>query len=148
MQVRLGEGYTSSSIVQNILYQAARPGKDVKSPSSSNCALAMRLQATICVSYLQVRLGKYKEALAAYSRAADLAPGIAGYRLRQAELLFQNSREADADLMMRGVVRKNPNFAGECLCFLAPSPSLHTANRATRRAFSKACHWPWSGLHA
>jgi predicted Zn-dependent protease len=61
---------------------------------------------------VQVRLGRYQEALAAYSRAADLAPGIAGYRLRQAELLFQNARESDADVMMRGVVRKNPNYAG------------------------------------
>lgn len=59
-----------------------------------------------------MRVGAYDAALAAYSRAADLAPGIAGYRLRQAELLFQNARAADADTMMRGVVRKNPNFAG------------------------------------
>ena len=36
----------------------------------------------------------------------------AGYRLRQAELLFQNERAGDADLMMRGVVRKNPTYAG------------------------------------
>ncbi|EIE21375.1 TPR-like protein [Coccomyxa subellipsoidea C-169] len=60
---------------------------------------------------VQVRVGQYEAALAAYSRAADLAPGIAGYRLRQAELLFQNARPADADSMMRGVVRKNPNYA-------------------------------------
>ena len=63
-------------------------------------------------SLAQVRVGAYDAALAAYSRAADLAPGIAGYRLRQAELLFQNARAGDADTMMRGVVRKNPNFAG------------------------------------
>lgn len=34
------------------------------------------------------------------------------WRMVQAELLFQNARPADADLMMRGVVRKNPNYAG------------------------------------
>ena len=62
---------------------------------------------------MQARMGQFKSALAAYSRAADLAPGIAGYRLRQAELLFQNDRAHDADVMMRGVVRKSPNYAGE-----------------------------------
>lgn len=34
------------------------------------------------------------------------------WRMVQAELLFQNARPADADLMMRGIVRKNPNYAG------------------------------------
>ena len=58
-------------------------------------------------------MGRFSNALAAYSRAADLAPGIAGYRLRQAELLFQNDRAHDADVMMRGVVRKSPSYAGE-----------------------------------
>ena len=62
---------------------------------------------------VQARMGQFQSALAAYSRAADLAPGIAGYRLRQAELLFQNDRAHDADVMMRGVVRKSPNYAGE-----------------------------------
>ncbi len=67
---------------------------------------------SVPIAPAQVRVGQYEAALAAYSRAADLAPGIAGYRLRQAELLFQNARPADADSMMRGVVRKNPNYAG------------------------------------
>ena len=62
---------------------------------------------------MQARVGQFQSALTAYSRAADLAPGIAGYRLRQAELLFQNDRAHDADVMMRGVVRKSPNYAGE-----------------------------------
>ena len=57
-------------------------------------------------------MGRFSSALAAYSQAADLAPGIAGYRLREAELLFQNDRAHDADVMMRGIVRKNPNYAG------------------------------------
>lgn len=61
---------------------------------------------------MQARLGEFSSALVAYSRAADLAPGIAGYRLRQAELLFQNNRAHDADVMMRGIVRKNPSYAG------------------------------------
>ena len=60
-------------------------------------------------------MGRFSNALAAYSRAADLAPGIAGYRLREAELLFQNDRAHDADVMMRGVVRKSPSYAGELL---------------------------------
>ena len=60
-------------------------------------------------------MGRFSNALAAYSRAADLAPGIAGYRLREAELLFQNDRAHDADVMMRGVVRKSPTYAGELL---------------------------------
>ena len=45
----------------------------------------------------------------------------AGYRLRQAELLFQNARIGDADSMMRGVVRKNPNYAGA-----PPEPGRHS----------------------
>ena len=65
---------------------------------------------------MQARMGRFSNALAAYSRAADLAPGIAGYRLRQAELLFQNDRAHDADVMMRGIVRKSPTYAGELSC--------------------------------
>lgn len=82
-----------------------------------------------------MRVGQYEAALAAYSRAADLAPGIAGYRLRQAELLFQNSKTADADSMMRGVVRKNPNFAGAgLLCMVAVRA---VADSFGRTAFGK-----------
>ena len=37
----------------------------------------------------------------------------AGYRLREAELMFQEGQAATADRVMRGVVRKNPNYAGQ-----------------------------------
>lgn len=36
-----------------------------------------------------------------------------GYRLREAELMFQDGQADKSDRVMRGVVRKNPNYAGE-----------------------------------
>ena len=37
---------------------------------------------------------------------------IAGYRLREAELLFENDQAGDADRLLRTVLRKNPRYAG------------------------------------
>ncbi len=59
-----------------------------------------------------MRLGQFEEAEASFSRAADLAPGIAGYRLRQAQLAFQNGHTQRAVQLMQGVARKNPQYAG------------------------------------
>ena len=83
-------------------------------------------------------MGEFSSALVAYSRAADLAPGIAGYRLRQAELLFQNNRAHDADVMMRGIVRKNPSYAGRPIitCYIRFKVS------ASELPYSCACY-PW-----
>lgn len=36
-------------------------------------------------------------------------------RLREAELMFQEDRVADADRLMRTVVRKNPTYAGNAM---------------------------------
>ena len=36
-------------------------------------------------------MGDFENALKAYSRASNLAPGIAGYRLKQALVLFEVS---------------------------------------------------------
>ncbi len=76
--------------------------------------MSMKKARTV-LTFVQARMGQFSSALAAYSRAADLAPGIAGYRLRQAELLFQNDRAHDADVMMRGIVRKSPTYAGQSI---------------------------------
>lgn len=38
---------------------------------------------------IETKLENYKRALEAYEIAADLSPGIAGYRLREANSLFQ-----------------------------------------------------------
>lgn len=38
---------------------------------------------------VETRVANYSGALSDYQRAADLAPGIAGYRLRAATVLFQ-----------------------------------------------------------
>mmetsp|Transcript_39763 Transcript_39763/g.88383 ORF Transcript_39763/g.88383 Transcript_39763/m.88383 type:complete len:350 (+) Transcript_39763:169-1218(+) len=60
---------------------------------------------------VEMRLGDYTGAQRSFRTAADLAPGIAGYRLREAQLIFENG---DADLAVRtarGVTRRNPNYA-------------------------------------
>jgi tetratricopeptide (TPR) repeat protein len=58
-----------------------------------------------------MRLGDYAGAQADFTRAADLAPGIAGYRLRSAQLAFQNGDDAGALRLMRGLARKYPNYS-------------------------------------
>ena len=52
---------------------------------------------------------------------SDNGSFAAGYRLREAELMFQDGQADKSDRMMRGVVRKNPNYAGSL------SEALNTA---------------------
>ena len=40
----------------------------------------------------------------------------AGYRLKEAELMFQDGQADKSDRLMRTVVRKNPNYAGTLHC--------------------------------
>ncbi|GIL71804.1 hypothetical protein Vretimale_761 [Volvox reticuliferus] len=60
---------------------------------------------------VELRLHDYDAALSCFSTAADLAPGIAGYRLRAAQLLFQVGNTEGAVRTVKGVLRKNPNYA-------------------------------------
>lgn len=76
------------------------------------------------------RLQDYGGALESYRTAADLAPGIAGYRLREAELMFQEDRVADADRLLRTVVRKNPTYAEAHAALTAVQWQLGQAGKA------------------
>ncbi|KAK9834883.1 hypothetical protein WJX81_006337 [Elliptochloris bilobata] len=89
---------------------------------------------------VQMRLGQFSGALASYRRAADLAPGIAGYRLREAELLFENDQAGDADRMLRTVLRKNPRYA-EAHAALAAA-SLFCRREMERRSNGAAPRLP------
>ncbi|KAI5073349.1 hypothetical protein GOP47_0011362 [Adiantum capillus-veneris] len=60
---------------------------------------------------VDARVKKYEEALTAYERASLLAPGIAGYRLKEALILFQLQRSQEARKLLQGLVRKYPNYA-------------------------------------
>ncbi len=61
---------------------------------------------------IAMRLERYDQALSDFRTAANLAPGLAGYRLREATLLYQQGEPEEAKAMMRGIVRKNPRYAG------------------------------------
>lgn len=76
------------------------------------------------------RLRDYGGALESYRTAADLAPGIAGYRLREAELMFQEDRVADADRLLRTVVRKYPTYAEAHAALTAVQWQLGQAGKA------------------
>lgn len=60
---------------------------------------------------VDVKVQDYDGALVAYERASALAPGIAGYRLKQALVLFQLNRPVEARKLVEGLVRKYPNYA-------------------------------------
>eukprot|EP00252_Welwitschia_mirabilis_P000020 TRINITY_DN10014_c0_g1_i1.p1 TRINITY_DN10014_c0_g1~~TRINITY_DN10014_c0_g1_i1.p1 ORF type:complete len:320 (+),score=55.10 TRINITY_DN10014_c0_g1_i1:116-1075(+) len=60
---------------------------------------------------IDVKIQDYEGALAAYERASVLAPGIAGYLLRQALVLFQLNRIDEARKLFESLVRKYPNYA-------------------------------------
>lgn len=60
---------------------------------------------------VQLRLAQYDSARASFTTAADLAPGIAGYRLRAAQLAYQCGDTGGAQRTVKGVVRKNPRYA-------------------------------------
>jgi tetratricopeptide (TPR) repeat protein len=57
------------------------------------------------------RVTDYDAALKAYARASALAPGIAGYRLKEALVLFQLDRLDECRKLVQGLVRKYPNYA-------------------------------------
>ena len=61
---------------------------------------------------VELRLQQYDAALSCFSTAADLAPGIAGYRLRAAQLLYQVGAVDGAVRTVKGVLRRNPTYAG------------------------------------
>ena len=56
------------------------------------------------------RLGRTADALAAFTTAADLAPGLPGYRLRVATLLFEEGDLAGTGRAVRGVARRAPTY--------------------------------------
>ena len=60
---------------------------------------------------IELRLGDFEESSKHLQKAADLAPGIAGYRVRAAVLLFQNGDDKMAAQQLRGVVRKYGMYA-------------------------------------
>eukprot|EP01018_Ginkgo_biloba_P007754 Gb_05022 [translate_table: standard] len=60
---------------------------------------------------VDLRVKDYDGALVAYEKASALAPGIAGYRLKQALVLFQLRRPEEARKIVEGLVRKYPNYA-------------------------------------
>ena len=77
---------------------------------------------------IEMRLGMFNDARDSYSKAADLAPGLAGYRVRAAALLFQTGDVQKSMQQLRGVVRKNGNY-GEAHAALA-SVLWSTGDRA------------------
>ncbi|GAB4821919.1 hypothetical protein N2152v2_008965 [Parachlorella kessleri] len=60
---------------------------------------------------IAMRLERYDQALTDFRTAANLAPGLAGYRLREATLLYQQGEPEEAKTMMRGIARKYPGYA-------------------------------------
>ncbi|KAK9810839.1 hypothetical protein WJX73_000709 [Symbiochloris irregularis] len=61
---------------------------------------------------VEARLQQYDSAFDSYRQAADLAPGIIGYRLREATTMYQlDGQQQDASRIMRSVTRKNPGYA-------------------------------------
>lgn len=60
---------------------------------------------------IELRLGEFEQSSMHLQTAADLAPGIAGYRVRAAALLFQTGEVSKAAQQLRGVVRKYGLYA-------------------------------------
>lgn len=86
---------------------------------------------------VDARVNKYDDALAAYGRASLLAPGIAGYRLKEALVLFQVKRSEEARKLMQGLVRKYPNYAEAHAALAAVLWSVGERSRAEEQ-FSEA----------
>eukprot|EP00897_Mesotaenium_endlicherianum_P001483 jgi/Mesen1/1362/ME000013S00852 len=59
---------------------------------------------------VQAKVQDFDASFAAFEKSALLAPGIAGYRLREAQMLVQLDRLRDAEKMLQSLVRKYPNF--------------------------------------
>lgn len=68
---------------------------------------------------VQMRTADFGGARASFERAADLAPGLAGYRLRAATLQYQTGDVGKAKQTVRGVLRKNGRSYGEAHAVLA-----------------------------
>ncbi|GFR42536.1 hypothetical protein Agub_g3442, partial [Astrephomene gubernaculifera] len=82
----------------------------------SDCDTALQLDPKEAAAWfnkgnVQLRLRDWAAAAGCFVAAADLAPGIPGYRLRAAQLQFQTGDVAGAVRITQGVIRKNPNYA-------------------------------------
>ena len=67
---------------------------------------------------VELRRKDFDGALISFNRAADLAPGLAGYRLRAGTLQYQTGDVTKALRTIKGVVRKNSRY-GEARAALA-----------------------------
>ena len=85
---------------------------------------------------VQAKVKDYSSAFDSYKNAALLAPGVAGYRLRTATMLFQLGSLDDAEKVMKALVRKYPNYA-EAYAALA---ALHWKRGETAKAEDDFSH--------
>jgi tetratricopeptide (TPR) repeat protein len=98
---------------------------------------------------IRMQLEDWPAALDDATRAADLAPGLAGYRLRQGTLLFQiPERQVDAERVIRGVIRKNPQYAEAFAALAAIQWSKGDQGASAEDLFSRAVQIEerWSDL--
>lgn len=84
-----------------------------------------------------MRLERYDQALEDFRTAANLAPGLAGYRLREATLLYQQGEPEGAKTMMKGIVRKYPRYA-EAYAALAAISWVEGRQAAAEEQFERA----------
>lgn len=84
---------------------------------------------------IDLRLQDYAAALTDFGTAADLAPGLGGYRLRQATLMFQQGDVDGARRTMQGVTRKYSNYAEAHAALAAVEWSRGDAERAEQQFY-------------
>ena len=82
----------------------------------ADCTAAISLDAREFAAWhnrgqIEADMGLWREALDDYTKAADLAPGLAGYRLKQALAAWQVGEEDLSERLLSGLARKYANYA-------------------------------------
>lgn len=90
--------------------------KDMFEMALRDCEKSVELDPKEFAAYynksnIEMEVGDYSAALVSATKAADLAPGLPGYRLREGILLFQEGKVTESQRLIKSVVRKTPIFA-------------------------------------
>ncbi|KAK3239561.1 hypothetical protein CYMTET_50519 [Cymbomonas tetramitiformis] len=114
--------YLNRAIVKEALGSRSQMQGDLKEAQGffmsaiDDCNRSIQLDPNEFAAYYNkanvlARLEDYYGALREYTAAADLAPGIAGYRFKQAIMAYQVGDDLTAKALLRGLGRKYPVYS-------------------------------------
>lgn len=115
-----------------------------------DCSAAIELDGNEFAAWhnrgqIEADMGEWERALADYTVAADLAPGLAGYRLKQGLAAWQTGDDALSRQLLAGLARKYAQYAEAHAALCAVLWALDEGSQAEEQfAYAKRLDSRWS----